>query len=159
MSNEHMEKYSKDEITKYSKRIQKSMKKTNLSIGIGALSRTCNVPQSKIRYWQQKGYITCKNKDKNTNYRYPFSSLFKVELIKSFLDSGYTLAKSAEKASFIDDTGELLHKLIYERFESLDIVDGKTSIDMGPIEDDPNKHIHFVNNDGKMEARIIQHKS
>ncbi|GAA6112933.1 MAG: MerR family transcriptional regulator [Apilactobacillus sp.] len=149
-------KYSKEEINDYSKRIQSLMSNLDLSIGIGGLSRTCNVPQSKIRYWEQKGYIGCHKGDKNTNHRYPYSAVIKVELIKSFLDSGYTLAKAAEKASVFDETGSLLHRIARQRFESINVVDENTAVDMGPIKDDPEHHIMFVDEDGTLTAQIVK---
>lgn len=149
-------KYSKDEINDYSKRIQELMNNLDLSIGIGGLSRTCNVPQSKIRYWEQKGYIGCQKGDKNTNHRYPYSAVIKVELIKSFLDSGYTLAKAAEKASVFDESGSLLHRIARQRFESINVVDGNTAVDMGPIKGDSDHHIMFVDEDGELTAQIVK---
>lgn len=150
------EKYTKEDIQDYSRRIHKLMQDLDLSIGIGGLSRTCNVPQSKIRYWEQKGYIHCQKGDKNTSHRYPYSSIIKVELIKSFLNSGYTLAKAAEKAEVFDKTGSLLHRIAKQRFNCIDMVDDRPAIDMGPLKDDPEKHVYFVDYDGDLEAQIIK---
>jgi hypothetical protein len=71
------------------------------------------------------------------------------------LDSGYTLAKAAEKASILDTTGNLIHKLTKQRFKAIESIDNYVAIDMGPLENHPNQHVYFIDKNGILYARII----
>ncbi|WP_105957226.1 MerR family transcriptional regulator [Apilactobacillus quenuiae] len=151
MSNE----MNKDEVQEYSHRLYKIMKDLDLSVGIGGLSKSCNVPQSKIRYWEKKGYIKSICDDKNKNHRYPYHAIIKVELIKSFLESGYTLNTAAKKAEVFDETGSIMRKIIRARFNGLAMVEKNPAVNMGPIDGEEDKSIYFVEDNSQIKAQII----
>lgn len=66
-------------------------------MGLGDVSRATGISQTKLRYWERKGYIESKQ-GKNQNRKFSYSMLIKAYQIKLFLDQGYTLAVAAEKA-------------------------------------------------------------
>ncbi|TPR13041.1 MerR family transcriptional regulator [Apilactobacillus timberlakei] len=146
----------KDEVKEYSHRLYKIMKDIDLSVGIGGLSKTCNVPQSKIRYWEKKGYIQSICDDKNKNHRYPYHAIIKVELIKSFLESGYTLNTAADKAKVFDETGSIMRKIINARFNGLEIINNKPCVNMGKIDGKDNKSIYFFEDNNQIKAKVIE---
>ncbi|TPR26121.1 MerR family transcriptional regulator [Apilactobacillus micheneri] len=147
---------NKDEVQDYSHRLYKIMKDIDLSVGIGGLSKSCNVPQSKIRYWEKKGYIKSICDDKNKSHRYPYHAIIKVELIKSFLESGYTLSAAAKKAKVFDETGSIMHKIVNKRFNGLAMVDQNPSVNMGPIDGEEDKSLYFVESGDQIKAKIIK---
>ncbi|MDB5159588.1 MAG: transcriptional regulator [Mucilaginibacter sp.] len=65
-------------------------------VGIGEVANITGVPQRKIRYWDEKGYI--EPVDKESTYRqYDYLNIKRIVLIKELLDEGYTLEVSAKK--------------------------------------------------------------
>ncbi len=67
-------------------------------VAIGEVANITGVPQRKIRYWDEKGYI--EPVDKTSTYRqYDYLNVKKIVLIKELLDEGYTLEVSAKKVN------------------------------------------------------------
>jgi DNA-binding transcriptional MerR regulator len=67
-------------------------------VAIGEVANITGVPQRKIRYWDEKGYI--EPVDKTSTYRqYDYLNIKKIVLIKELLDEGYTLESAAKKVT------------------------------------------------------------
>lgn len=65
-------------------------------VAIGEVANLTGVPQRKIRYWDEKGYIT--PVDRTSTYRqYDYLNIKRIVLIKEMLDDGYTLEAAAKK--------------------------------------------------------------
>jgi DNA-binding transcriptional MerR regulator len=65
-------------------------------VAIGEVANITGVPQRKIRYWDEKGYI--EPVDKSATYRqYNYLNIKRILLIKELLDEGYTLEVAAKK--------------------------------------------------------------
>ncbi len=65
-------------------------------VAIGEVANITGVPQRKIRYWDEKGFI--EPVDKSSTYRqYDYLNIKKIVLIKELLDEGYTLEAAAKK--------------------------------------------------------------
>jgi len=65
-------------------------------VAIGEVADITGVPARKIRYWDEKGYITPVDKD-STYRQYDYLNIKRIVLIKELLDEGYTLEVSAKK--------------------------------------------------------------
>jgi DNA-binding transcriptional MerR regulator len=65
-------------------------------VGIGEVANITGVPQRKIRYWDEKGYIEPVDKD-STYRQYDYLNIKRIVLIKELLDEGYTLEAAARK--------------------------------------------------------------
>lgn len=67
-------------------------------VAIGEVANITGVPQRKIRYWDEKGYIA--PVDKNSTYRqYDYLNIKKVILIQELLEEGYTLEVAVRKVN------------------------------------------------------------
>jgi DNA-binding transcriptional MerR regulator len=67
-------------------------------VAIGEVANITGVPQRKIRYWDEKGYIM--PVDRTSTYRqYDYLNIKKIVLIKEMLDDGYTLEAAAKKVN------------------------------------------------------------
>ena len=67
-------------------------------VAIGEVANITGVPQRKIRYWDEKGFI--EPVDKTSTYRkYDYLNIKKVVLIQELLDEGYTLDAAAKKVN------------------------------------------------------------
>ncbi|MGO3549169.1 MAG: MerR family transcriptional regulator [Paucilactobacillus nenjiangensis] len=112
-----------------------------MQFGIGDLSRVTQVSQSKLRYWESKGYIHPIQIQTGQNRKYSMATLSRVRMIKYFLDEGYTLPVAVKKANEQKETISVLRKVMVERFVSIDEIDGKPAVNMGPVEDQPGKKL------------------
>nr|WP_192926209.1 MerR family transcriptional regulator [Enterococcus raffinosus] len=66
-------------------------------VGISELSKVTGVSPRQIRYWEQKGFISSTG-EKSGNRKFKLPMVIKVEIIKHFLDEGYTLTAAVNKA-------------------------------------------------------------
>ena len=64
----------------------------NLLVGISELSQMCDISLRQLRYWEQKGFIQSVPQEENAPRKYRLPTVVKVEMIKTFLDEGFTLA-------------------------------------------------------------------
>lgn len=81
-----------------SQTFRKLLENDNLLVGISELSRMCEISPRQLRYWEQKGLIQSVPQEENAPRKYRLPTVIKVELIKRFLDEGFTLTKAVEKA-------------------------------------------------------------
>src|ERR1700743_1838835 len=67
-------------------------------VAIGEVANITGVPQRKIRYWDEKGYI--EPVDKESTYRqYDYLNIKRIVLIKEMIEEGYTLDAAAKKVT------------------------------------------------------------
>jgi hypothetical protein len=145
-----------EDIKDYSKRISKIIKQSQFEIGIGQIVKMTGISASQIRYWDQKGYIKSEKSDKNKNKKYSYHSLIKIQLIKSFLDSGFTLSCAAQKASIFDETGNVIKKMLESRFSGISVINNCPAINMGSLSSDESKNVYFINHgDQSTEIKIM----
>ncbi|TAK76135.1 MAG: MerR family transcriptional regulator [Gammaproteobacteria bacterium] len=69
---------------------------TKLIVGIGEVAEITNIPQRKLRYWQEKGLIKTVD-ESGTTRRFNYLEIKKILLIKELLDEGFTLEAAANK--------------------------------------------------------------
>ncbi|MBV4377655.1 MerR family transcriptional regulator, partial [Bacteroides thetaiotaomicron] len=67
--------------------------------GISELSELVGVSPRQLRYWETKGFIQSVETDSTGPRKYRLPTVAKVEIIKQYLDEGYTLTKAVEKAT------------------------------------------------------------
>ncbi|WP_313631095.1 MerR family transcriptional regulator [Enterococcus devriesei] len=77
--------------------VKQLLESDDLLVGISELSKVTGVSPRQIRYWEQKGYIHSTG-EKSGNRKFKLPMVVKVEMIKHFLDEGYTLTAAVEKA-------------------------------------------------------------
>ncbi len=106
----------------------------NLRIGIGDMSKMTGVSSRQLRYWEQKGYIKPMNEEEGAARKYGLGSMYKIFAIKHFLDEGYTLSKSVEKAEMHRKEGILLHQVFRTLIKGIELTDDveiKGRVDLG----------------------------
>ncbi|MCQ4503595.1 MerR family transcriptional regulator, partial [Vibrio parahaemolyticus] len=78
--------------------LKRLLENDHLLVGISELSEIVGVSPRQLRYWEQKEFIRSVSTGVNCPRKYQLPTVIKVEIIKKYLDEGYTLNKSAEKA-------------------------------------------------------------
>ncbi|APB31999.1 MerR family transcriptional regulator [Vagococcus teuberi] len=79
-------------------KIKEWIEHEDIRMGISELTKKTGATTRQLRYWEKKGYIKSIQPDPNSPRAYKLSDIIKVELIKEYLDSGYTLSMAYEKA-------------------------------------------------------------
>lgn len=77
--------------------VKQLLESDDLLVGISELSKVTGVSPRQIRYWEQKGFINSTG-EKSGNRKFKLPMVIKVEIIKHFLDEGYTLTAAVNKA-------------------------------------------------------------
>ncbi len=73
--------------------LKRLLENDQLVVGISELSDIVGVSPRQLRYWEQKGFIRSIEADANCPRKYRLPTVIKVELIKKYLDDGFTLSK------------------------------------------------------------------
>ncbi|WP_258430187.1 MerR family transcriptional regulator [Lentilactobacillus kisonensis] len=118
------------------------------------MSRATGISQTKLRYWERKGYIKSKQ-GKNQNRKFSYSMLIKAYQIKLFLDQGYTLAVAAEKAENKNNTLKLVRRVIFDRFEDVATYDNHPAINLGYFDEDKDKLLYAVIYDDGTQFKLV----
>jgi len=92
---------------------------SKLLVTIGDVSDVTQIPQRKLRYWEDKGIISSSgNKDGGTR-KFNYVNIKKIILIKELLDEGYTLDASVKKIQERINKLEESFLLLQEKSENL----------------------------------------
>jgi len=70
---------------------------SQLLVSIGDVSDVTDIPQRKLRYWEDKGIITSSGTKDGGTRKFDYVNIKKILLIKELLDEGYTLDASVKK--------------------------------------------------------------
>lgn len=140
----------------------------NLLVGISELSKMTGVSPRQLRYWESKGYI--QSIDENYGQvarKYRLFTVFKVQLIKKYLDSDYTLNQAIKKAdekiqmakSFrqLFKQGKIEVQIVQERFIVLvfsTLDDTKESLYV--VFDEQHDQLLYFNDNLKNEQEVAQ---
>ena len=101
--------------------IKQLLERDDLLVGISELSKVTDVSPRQIRYWEQKGYIKSTG-EKNGNRKFELPMVIKVEIIKHFLDEGYTLTAAVDKAQERQENIHQAKILLREIFKGVQTV-------------------------------------
>ncbi|MCZ2493541.1 MerR family transcriptional regulator [Dellaglioa algida] len=142
-------------IQDYAKRMADIMKNDTFSIGIGEIAETTGLTQSQIRYWEQKGFIKSIKTNKNQNRKYSYHTLSIIRLIKSYLDSGFTLKTAAEKANAHKKMGKMLRQIFTDRFVGVEEIDGLPCINLGFFDKEETQTLYVVIHDDSTEIKVV----
>lgn len=126
-----------------------------LQFRIGELSKMTDVSARQLRYWEQKGLIEANERPHNRGPRvYHFSMYLKVQLIKHYLDEGYTLAKANEKSQSTLDSAKWLHNFVVAAFGETTEIDGKEAIDMGYFDAEHTQRLYGFNDENGVSYKV-----
>lgn len=70
---------------------------SKLLVTIGDVSEVTQIPQRKLRYWEDKGIIQSSCQKDGTTRKYDYVNIKKILLIKELMDEGFTLEASVKK--------------------------------------------------------------
>lgn len=130
-----------------SQTFRKLLENDNLLVGISELSQMCEVSPRQLRYWEQKGLIESVPQEENAPRKYRLPTVIKVELIKRFLDEGFTLTKAVEKAEEKIRIAHHIRKVFTGVLQNLEVVDDRfTIISLGPI-NESNQILHIIHDE------------
>lgn len=107
--------------------VKQLLESDDLLVGISELSKVTGVSPRQIRYWEQKGYIKSTG-EKSGNRKFKLPMVIKVEIIKHFLDEGYTLTTAVEKARERQENIHQAKILIREVFKGIQQVDDRYTV-------------------------------
>lgn len=129
--------------------------KHKLQLGIGDLAKVTGVSQSKIRYWEQKGYIQSTQNDEGQNHKYSLMMLGKVHLIRHYLDEGFTLTMAVKKADRHKEIMDLVSKVAVDRFRELEEYEGNPAVNLGSVCEAPHQSVIAVIEEGETKLHLV----
>ncbi|MGX7030775.1 MerR family transcriptional regulator [Vagococcus zengguangii] len=107
----------------------------HLVIGIGELAEMTGVTTRQLRYWESKEFIESIQNEHHAARSFNLVNILKVELIKGYLDEGFTLKKAVEKAQNQMILIANAKKIFNDSFKSVNIFEeSHTVISLGNFE-------------------------
>ena len=100
-------------------KVQHLIESDEFVVGISELSKMTGVSPRQIRYWEQKGYIRSTG-EKSGNRKFKLPMVVKVEMIKLFLDEGYTLTVAETKACERQENIHQAKLILRDTFKSIE---------------------------------------
>lgn len=128
--------------------------KMDWSLGIGDVAAAAGVSQSQLRYWEQKGYIKSK-KVNGQNRKYAYDTLITVMIISSYLKEGFTLPVAVKKASDHKETMSTLKRVMFDRFQGIEQIDGCPAVNLGYLNDDHTEILYAVVRDDRTDLKLV----
>ncbi len=141
----------------FQQKLANVLEKESWHLGIGDVENATGISQTKLRYWERKGYITSV-KGKSQNRKFTYATLMKVYQMKYYLDKGYTLAAAAEKADSKNRILTLFKQFLFDRYRGVEEIDGHTAINLGTIAGDSDQLLLAVFTDEGTELQLISKK-
>jgi MerR family redox-sensitive transcriptional activator SoxR len=112
-------------------------------LGIGDVANATGVSQTKLRYWERKGYIES-TQGKGQNRKFTYMMLMKVYQMKLLLDQGYTLSVAAQKADSKSRDLRLVKQVLFDRFQGMATIDGHPAVNLGYLNDNQDSILYAV---------------
>jgi len=133
--------------------VKQLLESDDLLVGISELSKVTDVSPRQIRYWEQKGYIKSTG-EKNGNRKFKLPMVIKVEIIKHFLDEGYTLTAAVDKAQEHQANIHQAKILLREIFKGVQQVDERFTVIH--LDDFSNKEGFYLIRDSETNQATYQ---
>lgn len=108
--------------------LKRLLENDQLLVGISELSELVGVSPRQLRYWEQKGLIDSIAADSNCPRKYRLPTVVKVEMIKLYLDEGYTLMKAAEKATIRQKKMHHVRKVFSKAIKEIELIDERYTV-------------------------------
>ncbi|MHC5228084.1 MerR family transcriptional regulator [Enterococcus sp. LJL99] len=107
--------------------LKRLLESDDFLVGISELSNMTNVSPRQLRYWEQKGYITSVG-EAGSSRKYKLPMAIKIEMIKHFLDEGFTLHVAVEKAKEHQTSIHQAKLLLKKVFKGLKYIDERFTV-------------------------------
>jgi DNA-binding transcriptional MerR regulator len=133
--------------------VKQLLESDELLVGISELSKVTGVSPRQIRYWEQKGYVESTG-EKSGNRKFRLPMVIKVEIIKHFLDEGYTLTAAVEKAQERQENIHQAKILIREVFKGIQNIEDRYTVIS--LDDFSNKEVFYLIRDNKTNQATYQ---
>ena len=128
--------------------LKRLLENDQLVVGISELSDIVGVSPRQLRYWEQKGFIRSIEADANCPRKYRLPTVIKVELIKKYLDDGFTLSKAAEKAEIRQKKMHHVRKVFSKAIKDIELIDERyTILQIGNFKEENAKMYIIHDND------------
>ncbi|MCI1986311.1 MAG: MerR family transcriptional regulator [Lactobacillus sp.] len=115
----------------------KRIKSLDISVGIGEASRITGATMTQIRYWEKKNLIHSFQREDGGNKRFNLKNIIQIMLIRSLIDSGYTLTKAAEMITQHQHQADRL-KVLARTLTTLEDSNDETRFNFGQLVNDPD---------------------
>lgn len=107
--------------------LKRLLESDDFLVGISELSNMTNVSPRQLRYWEKKGYISSVGVA-GSSRKYKLPMAIKIEIIKQFLDEGFTLHVAVEKAEEQQTTIHQAKLLLKKIFKGLTYIDERFTV-------------------------------
>lgn len=131
-------------LTDLEKRMHQILNRNDMLFTIGDVIRATGLKPTQIHYWEQKGFIKPRMQSKNQEHLYDHKTLIKIELIQSYLRSGFTLKMAAKKAEDGCSSANLIKEALFGSIKGITTYQGQPAVDFGALSNHPKKHLYLV---------------
>lgn len=125
------------------RQFRKTILNKEIKIGMTELAKVTGVSTSQIRYWERKGYIHSEQDQQNKNHYFSILMVYKVYIIKFYLDQGYTLQMAVQKEREQRKLGEIFKKFLTDCIINIQQQgEDQGEVVLGTLAEEPNKEVY-----------------
>lgn len=126
---------------------------------IGEVSKMVDVSPRQLRYWEEKGYIHSIRDDKSSSRVFNMENLNRANLIKYYLDQGFTLAGAYSSAEHNIRDMRFLRKFMMYAFQDITTIDGNLAVNLGYFDDAKTMTLYgMLDKNNEVKYRVIKNK-
>ncbi|UQS84541.1 MerR family transcriptional regulator [Apilactobacillus apisilvae] len=135
----------------------KALNLDNLIFRIGEVSKMLNVSTRQLRYWEQKGYIQSMRNKCGESRVFDMKNFMCINLMKYYLNQGFTLAKSHEFAKQNLKNMKLLRNFMTNSFQGIENVNDRPAINLGYFDKEQTSILYgFIDNEDSVSYKVIK---
>ncbi|MGM0124546.1 hypothetical protein IGI37_001924 [Enterococcus sp. AZ194] len=139
----------------WEKMFRSLLEQDNLLVGISELSKMVDLSPRQLRYWEEKGFITSQSAE-NSARRYQLPMVIKVQLIKHYLDEGYTLNSAATKAQDQMCEVKRTRRILLKTFkQKIQLEEKLLAVDMGDFDAEGTQRLYMLFNEDTEESSYV----
>ncbi|WP_105956573.1 MerR family transcriptional regulator [Apilactobacillus quenuiae] len=137
----------------------KALDLDQLIFKIGEVSKMLNVSARQLRYWEQRGYIQSIRNSSYSSRVFDMKNFMCVNLIKYYLDKGFTLAVAHESAKKNLDNMKFIRKFMTYSFQGIENVDNQPAINLGYFDQEEKTVLYgFIDEENNISYKVIKHE-
>jgi DNA-binding transcriptional MerR regulator len=126
---------------------------------IGEVSKMVDVSPRQLRYWEEKGYIHSMRDDKSSSRVFDMENLNRANLIKYYLDQGFTLAGAYASAEHNISDMHFLRKFMMNAFQDITMINDRPAVNLGYFDDAKTTTLYgMLDENNEVKYRVIKNK-
>lgn len=135
----------------------KALDLDQLIFKIGEVSKILNVSARQLRYWEQRGYIRSIRNSSYSSRVFDMKNFMCANLIKYYLDEGFTLSVAHESAKKNLDNMKFIRKFMTHSFHGIENINNHPAVNLGYFDKEKKTLLYgFIDEENNISYKVFK---